>query len=70
MAAVKPAIARALPFGPATAKRFDMTNKIALWMFCIIVALLAFDYYRYDWSNTVFLLRKFLQLIEWLAFWR
>jgi len=47
-----------------------MTNKIAVWLFLIIVALLAVDYLRYDWANTIFLLRKFLQLIEWTAFWR
>jgi hypothetical protein len=47
-----------------------MTNKIAIWLFLIIVALLAFDYHQYEWTNTVFLLRKFLQLMEWLAFWR
>ncbi len=47
-----------------------MTNIIALWLALIIAALLAFDYFQYDWANTVFLLRKLLELIEWLAFWR
>lgn len=62
--------ARALPFLTSPAKRGVMTNKIAVWLFLIIVALLAVDYLRYDWANTIFLLRKFLQLIEWTAFWR
>jgi hypothetical protein len=47
-----------------------MTNTIAIWLFCVIAALLGYDYYQYDWANTVFLLRKFLELVEWLAFWR
>ena len=47
-----------------------MTNTIAVWLILIIGALLGFDYYQYDWANTVFLLRKFLALIEWVAFWR
>jgi len=47
-----------------------MTNSIAIGLFVTIVALLGFDYYQYDWANTVFLLRKLLDLIEWLAFWR
>jgi hypothetical protein len=47
-----------------------MTNTIALRLALIIGALLAFDYFQYDWANTVFLLRKFIALIEWLAVWR
>jgi hypothetical protein len=47
-----------------------MTNTIALWLVLIIAALLAIDYVQYDWANTLFLLRKLLALIEWVAFWR
>ena len=47
-----------------------MTNTIAFWLALLIAALLATDYFFYDWANTVFLLRKFLALIEWMAFWR
>ena len=47
-----------------------MTNIIALWLVLLIAAFLAFDYFAYDWANIVFLLRKLLELIEWLAFWR
>ncbi|WP_333713424.1 hypothetical protein [Yoonia sp.] len=47
-----------------------MTNKLAIWLALIVAALLAFDFYRYDWANTVFLFRKFIDLIEWMAFWR
>ncbi len=47
-----------------------MTNKLALIIGLLIIGLLAFDYYQYDWANTVFLARKFVALIEWMAFWR
>ena len=47
-----------------------MTNIIAVWLGILIAALLATDYYFYDWSNALFLLRKLMDLIEWLAVWR
>ena len=47
-----------------------MTNKLAIWLALIIAALLAVDFYRFDWANTVFLIRKLFALIEWMAFWR
>ncbi|MFT6073226.1 MAG: hypothetical protein ACJAZ1_000132 [Yoonia sp.] len=47
-----------------------MTNTIAIWLALIFAALLAVDYLLYDWANTVFLLRKLIALIEWLAVWR
>lgn len=47
-----------------------MTNRLAVWLALIIAALLAYDYYQFDWANTVFLIRKFVDLIEWIAFWR
>ncbi len=47
-----------------------MTNTIALCLAILIGALLVVDYSLYDWANTVFLLRKLLDLIEWMAFWR
>lgn len=47
-----------------------MTNTIAIWLGLIVAALLAIDYALYDWANTLFLLRKLMDLIEWLAFWR
>jgi hypothetical protein len=47
-----------------------MTNTLALIFAIIIAALFAFDYFQYDWANTVFLLRKLTALIEWMAFWR
>lgn len=47
-----------------------MTDTIAICLAILIAALLGYDYYAYDWANTVFLLRKLLDLIEWIAFWR
>jgi len=47
-----------------------MTNTLTLIIGIIISALLCFDYYQYDWANTIFLLRKLAALIEWMAFWR
>jgi hypothetical protein len=47
-----------------------ITNTIAIWLALIIAALLAVDYFLHDLAYTVFLLRKFIELIEWLAVWR
>ncbi len=47
-----------------------MTNTLSIIIALIIAALLGFDYYQYDWANTIFLMRKLAELIEWLAFWR
>lgn len=47
-----------------------MTNPIAVFLGVFVVALFGFDYLQYDWANTLFLFRKFTELIEWMAFWR
>ncbi len=47
-----------------------MTNRLALIIVVIIIGLLALDYVRYDWAHTLFLARKSVALIEWMAFWR
>lgn len=47
-----------------------MTNRIALWLAILIVALLAADYWYFDFANVVFLSRKFFVLLDWVAFWR
>ena len=47
-----------------------MTNLIALWLGALIALAFAMDYAVFDWANTVFLLRKLMAFIEWLAFWR
>jgi len=47
-----------------------MTNTLAVWLALFVAALLAVDFHQFDWANTVFLMRKLVGLIEWLAFWR
>lgn len=47
-----------------------MTNKIALFLGLMILGALMVDAVFYGWDSTVFLARKFVDLIEWLKFWR
>lgn len=47
-----------------------MTNRLALIIVLFLIGLLALDYFRYEWANTIFLARKSVALIEWMAFWR
>ncbi|WP_342070737.1 hypothetical protein [Yoonia algicola] len=47
-----------------------MTNTIAVFLGLFLVALLGFDYLQYESANALFLARKFVELIEWIAFWR
>jgi hypothetical protein len=47
-----------------------MTNQIAVVLGLLILAALALDAQLYEWSNTLFLARKLMDLIEWMAFWR
>ncbi len=47
-----------------------MTNQIAIFLGALILIGLGVDYYYFDWSNTIFLARKLVDFIEWLAFWR
>ncbi|WP_204362765.1 hypothetical protein [Litorivita pollutaquae] len=47
-----------------------MTNKIAIGLGLSILGLIALDHFLADGFNTLFLLRKLADLIEWLAFWR
>ena len=47
-----------------------MTNQIALVLGLLILAALGFDNFWLDGSNTLFLARKFVDMLEWIAFWR
>jgi hypothetical protein len=47
-----------------------MTNKIAIWIGVIVLGLLSLDFFLYDWAGTIFLLRRGVDLVEWMAFWR
>lgn len=47
-----------------------MTNTIAISLAVLILGALAYDAVQNDWNASVFLGRKGLELIEYLAFWR
>jgi len=47
-----------------------MTNRIAIVLGLLILAALAFDVLSNDHAGVLFLARKFIDLIEYLAFWR
>ncbi len=47
-----------------------MNNAIAFSLFALIVGFFAFDSFVLDGQMTVFLGRKFLELVRYVAFWR
>lgn len=47
-----------------------MTNTIAIWIIILIAAFLTVDAVLFEWDNSLFLGRKFADLLWWLAFWR
>lgn len=47
-----------------------MTNRLALALGGVIGAALLLDFAVFDGFATIFLARKGLAAIEWLAFWR
>ena len=47
-----------------------MTNRIAIVLGLLILAAVAYDMLRNDFTGLLFLARKFIDLIEYLAFWR
>lgn len=47
-----------------------MTDRIALVLGAIIVAAIAGDIVANNGAAIMFLLRKFTDLVEWIAFWR
>lgn len=47
-----------------------MTNQIAIAIGLIVALFLGTDAWLFDWANTLFLAKKFADMIEWLAFWR
>ncbi len=46
-----------------------MTNKLAIVLGTLIVALLVANF-AFGWEGHLFLARKFVDLTEYLAFWR
>jgi hypothetical protein len=47
-----------------------MTNKTAVFLGLLIVGFFALDHFVLHWDAPVFLMRKLVALIEYLAFWR
>ncbi|MCF6443623.1 hypothetical protein [Nereida sp. MMG025] len=47
-----------------------MTNKLAIILGLLIVGALFWDHQWNESTATLFMARKFLEMIEWVAFWR
>ncbi len=47
-----------------------MTNRIALFLALAVIAVFAVDAYAFGGNLPVFLGRKGLEFLEWIAFWR
>ena len=47
-----------------------VTNHIALWLFALLAAAALGDIFLNDSDAMFFLAREFLDLIEWVVFWR
>ena len=47
-----------------------MTNQIALGLGALILLGLGADYMFFGMENSLFLARKLVDMIEWMAFWR
>lgn len=47
-----------------------MTNTLAIWIVIVLAGCLAVDAVLFEWSNSMFLARKFLGVLRWMAFWR
>jgi hypothetical protein len=47
-----------------------MTNGVAIFLGLVIAAVLAYDGLFNEWQVFTFVMRKFLDLTEYIAFWR
>lgn len=47
-----------------------MTNQLAIVLGAVIVILAGLDIFIWDGAYLLFLSKKFLELTEWIAFWR
>ncbi|WP_296424342.1 hypothetical protein [Yoonia sp.] len=47
-----------------------MTNAIALFLAALIIGFLALDHYVLAWGAPEFLMRRLIELIDYIAFWR
>ena len=55
---------------PCIGKNRDMTNKIAIALVLLVVAVFVADAYLFEGTLPVFLGKKLFEFLEWLAFWR
>lgn len=47
-----------------------MTNKIAIVLAVLVIAVFAVDAYAFGGNLPVFLGKELMRVIEWVAFWR
>jgi len=47
-----------------------MNTASSLILAAVIIGFLIFDSLFHDWDMTLFLARRFRDLINWMAFWR
>lgn len=47
-----------------------MTTRLAIYLIIVILVALGIDAVLFGWSYSLFLAKKFLELIEYVAFWR
>lgn len=47
-----------------------MTNGLAIFLAICIAGFLALDAFLWDWTLSLFLARRFADLLNWMAFWR
>ncbi|MEM7317815.1 MAG: hypothetical protein AAF408_19700, partial [Pseudomonadota bacterium] len=47
-----------------------MTNQIAIWLGIFILGAVMLDYSFYGTEHLLFLSKKLLEFLDWLAFWR
>ncbi len=47
-----------------------MTNRLAMVLGAVIVGLIVLDLVLFGTEHLVFLSKKIIDLIEWMAFWR
>ena len=47
-----------------------MTNRLAIWLLLLLAGLLVLDGLAQDSAGTIFLGRKFMELLQYLAIWR
>lgn len=56
--------------GLCNAERPSVTNRIAIVLGAVLIALILVDVLFFSAGGIVFLGRRLLDLIDWLAFWR